>query len=203
MALPGNILIEPFQFSTFEANDQLPRDPLTTDYEFGGINLNDVSAGLRVKSWKVYLNGSNVMISPYPYTTATVLFTGTGITELSLTFDQLMNPVVAFVQDGISKFRWYNASTLSYTVTTLPTDSISPFAYLDDKRKFASDLGLSDILIFFMVNNVLKYVQQRDNYSIVRTLHTFTGIYLKRINRVGMGRNLRMGIETVDTTILA
>lgn len=72
------------------------------DYEMGGVALNDASQGLQVKLWTLYLEGDDVKIKADDVAPTTI-FTAPNITELSLTFDQSMNVVVAYVQAEIGR----------------------------------------------------------------------------------------------------
>ena len=160
-------------------------------YELGGIALNDPSQGLQVRGWRGYADEfGNVWIGPIegPFS---IFQTFPGITELSLTFDQNMNPFLAYVQAGIAKFYWFDTLTSSYENTTLPVGSISPRASLDDKRNFA--IGTSDIILAYIDDGNLIMRMQRDRYEIEYILYPDINIPVvsPSVHDVGMGVNNR------------
>lgn len=167
--LPDGVLSSINVFGYYLSPDD--RDPsLTEDFEWGGIGLNDPSQGLYVQIWKLRLDIDDtdfgtVLISAPNYPEA-VLFSGQGITEISLTFDQNMNPFVAFMQAGEAKFRWFDTVVSGIVTTTLPTGSHSPKTCLDDKRSLETVAGTSDIILGYMRAGSLYYRQQRDRYTI-------------------------------------
>jgi hypothetical protein len=192
MALPGNVLVEPFQPAPFDEPDDVPRVPLTTDLELGGTALNDPSFGLQVKDWKFFYVLDDVVVSPAAGGLTTVLFNRPGVTEVSGAFDQNMNPAVAFV-DGAGAWLWYFDTVLNaYTFLALPAGTRTPFLTMDDKRPTAN--SYNDILLFYVLNTNLTYRQQRNRFGIERILYSFNGPEVD-ILRVGMNKGLRVQIE--------
>lgn len=169
--------------SLLMAGTWLHPDELTShalyDYEMGGIALNDPTEGLRVQVWNLWLQGDDVVTRAPSYGSdpATVLFTDTGITELSLAFDQNMNPFVAYVKDGDAKWWWFDTFDSQTKHSFLPSGSVSPRCCMDDKRE--TQTAANDILLAYVRNNNLYYREQRDRYGVE---------YLKRL--------------TVDATII-
>src|SRR5690625_5280587 len=84
-------------------------DPLT-DYHPGGVALNNSDEGLNVQLWTLTYEGEDVIVTP-EQGDSTTLFSRPGITELSLAFDSLMAPFVAFTDSGGSTFWWFNPAT--------------------------------------------------------------------------------------------
>lgn len=166
--------------------DDLENDSLR-DYELGGIDLNDPSFGLRFQVWTLTLMNDDVVISA-PTVPLTVLFTRTGITELSLAFDQNMNPFVAFVENGVAKFWWYDTVVSQQVFSSLPANSITPRTCLDDKRE--TQTNSSDIILAYLLNDNLYFRAERDRYSVQYLLKT--GVFNPtsglpaRLKRVGM-----------------
>ena len=172
------------------------RDGRTIDYEQGGIALNDPSQGLQVQSWRARLVGNEIKVGPDPYTSETTVITGSGITQISLAFDQNMNPAIAYVQAGVTKLYWYSTALEEMTTTTFAADVRSPFVCMDDKRDAATTMNINDVLLFYVRTNRLCYRQQRDSYNTERTLAWFDGTAVT-INKVGMNVGLRMQVELV------
>lgn len=153
-----------------------PDDRVTTkilDYEEGGIALNDPSQGLEVQVWtlrleiddttelgSVYISGETVA--------ETLLFSGIGITEISLAFDQNMNPAVAYVQAGEAKLRWYDATIPGFTVITFPAGTGAPKCCLDDKRDLQT--SASDIIVCYVRSRTMYFRAQRDRFLVEYTL---------------------------------
>ena len=192
MALPGNVLVEPFQPAAFDEPDDIPRSPLTTDLELGGTALNDASQGLQVRDWKFFYLVSDVVVAPAAGGVTTILFNRPGVTQLSGTFDQNMNPAVTFV-DGAGAWLWFFDTTLNaYTFLELPPGTRTPFLTMDDKRSTAN--SYNDILLFYVFNTNLVYRQQRNRFNVERILHSFNGPQVD-ILRCGMNKGLRVQIE--------
>lgn len=196
MSLPGDALPNTVAAVALLSPDDIGRSARVIDYELGGIALNDGTQGLQVQNWRARLVGTEIRVAPDPYTTETVLVTAAGITQLSLAFDQNMNPVVAYVQSGLTKLYWYSTALQAMTTTTFDAEVRSPFLCMDDKRNAASLLNINDVLLFYIRTNRLCYRQQRDSYNTERTLAWFDGSQVT-INKAGMNVGLRMQIELV------
>ena len=154
------------------SNDALQRTYLTPDsneaaylidYELGGVALNDPSQGLRVKTWTLQLVGDDVTIYADDVA-ATTLFTRTGITEISLAFDQNMRPFVAFVQDGQAKYWWYDTAEGAQVFSDLAAGAVTPRCCIDDKRP--TENGTSDIILAYVLNNDVYFRAQRDRFTV-------------------------------------
>lgn len=163
------------------------------DYEMGGVALNDVSQGLQVKLWTLYMVGDDVTISA-PDVAPTVVFTAQNITELSLAFDQSMQPVIAFVQAEEARLYWYDTTVPGYTTTIFP-DATSPRVALDDKRP--QFVPLSDVILAYVKDNNLYFRAQRDRYLIEYLLKTNVNASLVTI---GMTTNLRFKFKMKTLT---
>lgn len=195
MSLPGDTMAAIAAPAAFLAPDDLGRqNNKRIDYERGGIALNDGSQGLLVQNWRARLVGDNVMIGPDPFTSETLLLTDTGITELSLSFDQNMRPVLAYVAAGQAKLHWYNSSTETQVTTTLAADVRSPFVTMDDKRAVATLLASNDVVLFYVRGSTLFARYQRDQYSVERTMTMAVGSG-STIAKAGMSDGLTVQVE--------
>lgn len=168
MAINGETLSSLPITAHFLSPDDLETYPLMV-FEAGGIGLNNPNEGLYYQTWTLRYEpaSGNVVISA-PNQTATTLFTRSGITEIDLTFDQNMEPFVAFVENGDAKFYWYDTQLGSTTFTNLPSGSLTPRCSLDDKRDFQD--AANDIILAYVHAGALKYRQQRDRYTVEYTL---------------------------------
>jgi len=194
MSLPGDALPSTAANKELLSPDVLGRDAGVEDYERGGVAVSDPSQGLEGYIWRLRRDGNDMKLGRLPYTTETTLFTAAGVTELSLAFDQNMLPTVAYVQPGVASLRWWDATVNNYTTTILPARTRSVFLTMDDKRDFATLLSSNDVLLFYIRDNQLYYLQQRDRYGIARLLYTFGGQEASLV-RVGMNRGGRIQIE--------
>ena len=170
MAIPEDRLAsEPLQEGEFLWGRDNPNLSDVADYEYGGVALNDPSLGHEVQEWHTYVSpdGSQIITSPASGGT-TVLYTGADITEVSCSFDQNMRPAVAFVEAGVAKFEWYDTQLAARTLTILGAGVATPRVTLDDKR--ATQLGASDVLLFYVVATTLYMKRQRDRYEVEYTL---------------------------------
>lgn len=107
-------------------------------------------------------------------------------TELSLTFDQNMNPFVAFVEDGQAWFWWYDPQQAQQVFTQMAPDVVSPRATLDDKRDFAS--VYSNIRLCYIRNGSLYYRRQDERYQTEHLLTDNAGDYLYDVNMASNDR---------------
>jgi hypothetical protein len=174
----------------FKPPDDVDPPNTLTDYELGGVALQDASQGLEVQTWTLRADGDTgqVFIGA-ALVFETLLFTAPGITELSLAFDQNMRPFVAFVQNGQAKYRWYDTVLGANRITNLDPDDISPRCTLDDKREWQVSQGANDIILAYVRGGNLYYRQQRDRYETERLL--YEGVP-GRFLRVGMNSQRRL-----------
>ena len=157
----------------------------TLDFELGGVDLQDPSQGLRVKSWAVYIEGQDIWIAAEDREPV-ILFSRVGIlTEVSLAFDQNMRPVVAFVENGVSTLYWYDTFISNFTFTTLP-DTLTPRVCLDDKRE--TQTGSSDVLLAYIKDNSLYFRMQRDRFQIEYLLRADVNATLKKMGMTNKSR---------------
>lgn len=170
------------------------------DYEMGGVGLNDPSQGSLVKVWWVQLvvdgvkEESRITINSDD-TTPVLFLTAQDITEVSMAFDQNMNPLIAYMQSGDAKFYWYDSLIEDYATLVLPAGSRSPKCCLDDKRY--TQRASSDVLLFYARADKLYYREQRDRYLIEYELATILpgddvlAVGMTNVNRVQVGVGLR------------
>lgn len=168
-----------------------PRDDPLTDYEKGGIGLQNASQGLDVQIWTLRYDentGEFLLSAPnYPETSQFVRF---DVSYVSLSFDSNMNPFISFTEAGVSKFWWYD-SVLGQQVfaESLIATANSPYATLDDRR-FTQN-NSRDVILTYIRSGNLYFRAQRDRYLIEYLLKTgVTGEVLI----AGMGTNLRLQI---------
>ena len=193
--IPDNDLSDTALISgfSFPVKGPSPEDTLQ-DWELAGVALNDSSQGLLVKLWHgvLQINKETGVGSVYveaPSVPLTFLFSGVGITEIALSFDQNMNPFVAYMQGGDAKIYWYDPTVPGMTHTTLPAGCYDLRCTLDDKRRF--NVGDSDIVLSYIRAGVLYMRYQRDRYLVEYTLKTGIGSNARLVS-MAMNNGSRM-----------
>jgi hypothetical protein len=191
--IPDNSLSSTFLPAPYIPPDNRVNTKLL-DYELGGVGLNDATEGLEVQVWTLTLVIDEISTVGTVYITSEngeslEAFTGIGITEGSLAFDQNMNPFVAFMQAGEAKYWWFDTTDSSRKTTTLPAGTEAPKCTLDDKRP--TQTSTSDIIMCYTRTGNLYFRAQRDRYTVEYLLASdVTGQVLK----VGMNEKLRLQI---------
>jgi hypothetical protein len=154
--------------------DSIDPSPVV-DYELGGVALNDPSQGLQVKPWKARLSYDaatsigGIYIGA-PDVEEVLFYSQRGITEMSLAFDQNMQPFICFMQNGQAKYYWFDPTIPGYTTATMAAGVTSPKCCIDDKRKIQT--GTSDIILAYIRAGNLYYREQRDRFTIEYLLKT-------------------------------
>lgn len=192
MALPRDQLSDPFQPAEYLEPDAFGRPVPWVDYEKHGAELNDPSQGWQVRNWRARVAVNDVMLSGFPYTTETVLLTIPGITELSLSFDQNVQPAIAYKTAAGAFLYWYDTTIPGYTTITLPAGITSMYLTMDDKRPIGQ--FYNDILLFYLRANALYYRQQRERFTVERLLKTYVEP-VSYISACGMTKGLRMQLH--------
>lgn len=157
------------------------------DHEDGGVAIEDTSRGLLYQTWSarredgvVYLGADN--------TPDFEILRG-DVSEISFTFDQNMRLVLAYVEDGVAKMRWYDTSAEQDVITVLGADVITPRVALDDKR--TSQLGISDVILMYVRGDAIYHRLQRDRYDTEYLTQEEGGA--AGLVKIGMMRNMRFG----------
>lgn len=165
----------------------------TIDFEDGGFAIQNPSLGLLYQRWRARLFDEG---TPYSYILLDaplvpdfVAFSGPNISEFSFTFDQNMQTVFAYVQNGISYLRWYDSTISGFTITEIGAGVVTPRVSYDDKRSLATNgYQTSDVICAYVRDGNLYYRQQRDRYTIERLLKEGVTPLIK----IGMSRGLRL-----------
>lgn len=187
--LPDNTLSPKAFVNGFSFPVKQPGDFLV-DWELAGVALNDPSQGLMVKLWELNVKpntdtGFQDVVVSAPGVSPIVLFSGNGITEAALSFDQNMNPFVAYLQSGVPKIYWYDPTIPAMTHTTLPAGCYDLRCTLDDKRQF--NVGESDIVLGYIRAGSLCVRYQRERYAVENVL------------RAGIGASARLVSMAMNT----
>ena len=168
----------------------------TECWEIGGIALSDTSEPFAYY-WYGYVKGKAIYLHRSGAEPVTVLAFAGSVTEMSFTFDQNMRPTIAYVENGVAKLYWYDASVAKNVLTLYP-NMTNPRLSLDDKRKF--NIGNSDIIFAYVTDhNRLCYRLQRERYGAEHTLRiddSKTVIAPLKLFEIGMGENNRFIFAT-------
>jgi hypothetical protein len=179
--------------AAYKSPDSIDRPNKLTDYELGGIALQDPSAGLEYQKWTARADKitGDVFLRAEEVPEA-LLFTAPGVTDLSLAFDQNMRPFIAYVQNGRAKYRWYNTVLGANEIVELDVADRTPKCCMDDKRPWPVGQGDNDIILAYLRDGALYYRQQRDRFEVERLLKVDAGT---RLIKVGMNVDRRLQFE--------
>lgn len=156
------------------------------DYEDGGIAINNPSQGLQYQVWQAWIDGGNQIWIGAANTQPIMLIADTDITEVSLTWDQNMNPCVAYVAAGMAKLHWYDSDSNQMVTTEFP-GAKTPRVSLDDKREISIRGGISDIIFAYLIDGNLCHRRQRDRFS--NEILLAENIPAKGLYKIGMNES--------------
>lgn len=162
-----------------------------TDYETGGVALNDGSEGMQVKLWtlRVVNDYKEVQVSA-PGVPWTTLFTRANVIEqASLAFDNNMNPFVTFVEEsGAAYMYWFDSLDSTQKFSALAGGVVDPRCCVDDRR--ATQVENSDIVLAYLRAGSLYVRYQRERYQTEHLMQAGLGTAARLVD-VGMNRGLR------------
>ncbi len=114
----------------------------------------------------------------------TLLFSAPGITEIALSFDQNMNPFVAYTQGADAKFYWYDSTVPGMIHSQLPSGCRTLRCTMDERRVgFSAD---SDILLCYIRSGNFCIRYQRERYQTEHVLRSGVGASCELVS---MARN--------------
>jgi hypothetical protein len=181
MALPGQVLSTNPNPTAYLPPDDRARTDLT-DFELGGIALNDPTEGSEFQTWALTYADPDIIVTPETVGSPSTVIQVAGCTEISLAFDQNMQPLIAYVVGGQAKFYWFDTLLADFTTTDLEANALSPRCGLDDKRFLQT--GTSDVILAYILDGKLVYREQRERYSTPHELAS--GFDNETLYRVGM-----------------
>lgn len=169
----------------------LPVSPLSRSCR-GGIALNDASKGRDYQNWFVWYEVLTGTIKFGPEAipmVATGSIVRPGVLQLSMAFDNNMNPVLAWIDASGGHVRYFSAATQNYVTVDVP-GATSCLVVVDDIRAYSNTL--SDVVFAYTIPTGLWYSYQRNNYA--NPLQASTSVRLLR--RMGMNEFNRLQFET-------
>lgn len=164
-------------------------NPLVS-FEFGGPALQTPTQSRLLRIWAAFYENGVVYIAPEDGLDArTSILSSPSIESLSLAFDSLMNPTLAYMESGLCKLRWYDAQAGAMVTTSWPGVTSCQIT-TDDKRP--ESLGQEDVIFAYVRDKHLYYRQQRDRYTVERLVG---GPVKGVLTKVGMNRAGRLQFE--------
>lgn len=198
MAMPDGVFSSQAIPTTF-VGGRVGRVQKDSDFEYGGVALQDPSRGLQYQVWRSVLRNGFIYLSA-PNTPEYVYLDLPNVTEFSFTFDQNANIIFTYVQNDVVKLRWWDTSLGAYTVSEFQGDKITPRITLDDKRELQR--GISDVILFYVkpirngagdiIDGSLCKRVQRERYLIEHVVATEV---TDGIIKCGMLNNWRLGVQ--------
>lgn len=193
--MPQNKLSQVTVYYVWRGPDQA--DPgVLVDTDMGGIALNDNSQGLDVQLWTFTAVDNQVFVAAANTGGDTLLLTATAgkIEEVLGTFDQNMQPMVAYRVVDQWYYWWFDAVTHGFITSQLPVGTSSCRVAFDDRRRDQSPN--SDILLFYTLNANLYMRMQRDRYQVDYLLRASVHATLLRADMNAINRmQLKMQAE--------
>lgn len=150
-----------------------------------GVALNDASLGIDYQEWVGRLDGSVVTVTPQIGPTSTVHDFAAVVDNLTIAFDNNMQPACCVRAGPDYLFRWYDATVSSFTVMPL-TGVRDAMIRIDEVRD--SYTTLRDVIVSYVRNNVLCFRKTRDRYLIEYPLvavHKYQRLYQCGMNEIG------------------
>lgn len=184
--MPNNVLSSQAINSSFIEPERMNE---LFDYEYGGIDLGDVSQGLQAKLWSCFYENDQIKVSNGLATH--VLLAVENVTALSIAFDFNMRPMVAYLANSHCYLWWYDSLMAAQTTTDLGQDISFPQLALDEKR--SSQSANADVIFSYIKNNKAYMRLQRERFLIE---HEIT--QAKRLIQIGMMKNYRFGFAYYD-----
>lgn len=179
--MPNNVLSSQSINSPFIVPDRL--DELL-DYEYGGIELGNVSQGLQAKLWSCFYENDQIKISN-GLTTQTLIVIE-NVTALSFAFDLNMRPMVAYLANHHCYLWWYDSQAAAQITTDFGPNFTFPQLALDDKRGVQS--ANADVIFSYIKDNKAYMRLQRERFLIEHEIAE-----AKRLVQIGMMTNQRFG----------
>ena len=184
--IPGNAFLSVAQQAAFLLPESL--NVLTTYQRVrGGIALADASQNRDVQDWFVSLAAGTASVGIIGSAPVFTL-AAPGAETISLAFDTAMRVSIAWQVGSVSNFYAFD-TTANVFNTRQFTGTTSCRLVADDVRTV--NQGASDVLLFYTAAGQLLWRQQRDNYTIERTVGATSG----KIYRAGRSAFQRMQIE--------
>jgi hypothetical protein len=186
--IPNNSISSVLEMGGWIINKDDAAYTLTSGYELGAdVYSSSTNASLTSYLWQYGYSNNNITLKRDDLTIVNIIDTIPLLTELSLTFDQNMNPYYTYVQSGNTYLKYYDSTTQSNTTVNYGFGFGSPKVILDYK---INNSAASDVLFIYMKSNTDLCVRvQRERFN---TEHVLKVTDANRILRVGMNTQNRL-----------
>lgn len=201
--LPDSVLSTTAVPAQFTYPRNIPKQPLI-DYEYGGYDIGDASAGLRVKVWKAEFVEGEILVSAIDRAPVAIVSIADPVRDIGLAFDQHMQPFLTWeLEDGRCFYRWFDPLIPGFTITQLPSDTFTPRCCIDDTRDTLVREGQSDIILAYCrhvsENSNLYFRAERERYQTEHLL--LEGAGPAGLIQIGMNRKLRMQFQLSTASV--
>lgn len=161
------------------------RQSVFFDYEWGGLDFQNNSTGLKSFLWKCrYTRDGQMRV--YNELVSHDILTIRNVTEIAFAFDLNMQPVLAYILNNTTYLRWFDTTVKDFIVTTIGAVE-HPRLALDTREP--SQSGQADVILAYTRKGLLYMRQQRERYGIEHWLGKAPG----RLWHTGMMKNYRFG----------
>lgn len=205
MPLPSYLFKTSSSGNNYLSPDDTPSGVETVSKERGGVAISDASQGLTGYIWQskyTILTGTITLQNITSGVDYNILTGVMNVTSISFAFDSNMRPFIAYtITTGEAYYYWYDTVTETYVTTQLPAGATYPLACHDDKRAFAVTGNRSDVLLFYLYNNIVYCRVQRERYSIDHRCATLTAG--SKLKNVGMTTGLLVKLQVADGSLVS
>ena len=175
---------------TYLAPDNLQGYTRRVDYERAGIAIGDPSKGLNYQNWRAYyVTAERAVHLANDEGFDQVMFQSIGLTQLALSFDFNMRPVIAYTENGFTWIRHFVSDTV--TNKYLIPSAAQPRLTLDDKRQ--ANAVNADVCLFYLNGQNICVRYQRESWGTEHILAR--DVKGTRLGRVGMTTGWRVQLE--------
>lgn len=175
---------------TYLSPDNLQGYTRRVDYERAGKAIGDPSRGLNYQNWRAYyVTSERAVRLSNDEGFDQVMFSSIGLTELTLSFDFNMRPVIAYTENGFTWLRHFVSDTTA-TKLLIPS-AVQPRLCLDDKRQ--DNAANADVCLFYLNGPNICVRYQREGWGVERILAR--DVKGTRLGRVGMTTGWRVQLE--------
>lgn len=193
--LPNNNLLTPIpkvSQPNYSSADHFGWSKVINYYQ-GPISLTSIIGGVVVQQWVCRTYPNKVTVQASNMATEHVIATGVDITEATAAVNSNGYIHAAWVDQGITKFRWFNTAINDSVVTTLSNNEKCPKMILDDPRQEIS--ASADVILFYIKQNQLNnadnglyFRYQRDRFVSETQINNCNWLSLEKVYLTKFGR---------------
>lgn len=156
--------------TVYQTEDSFSFDINIKETIYGGIDLNDSSFGLNYQLWDISYVNNQVIVTSRLNNKQYIIYEIENATDISVVFDQNMNPWCLYQKEEQYYFYWYDVTINQYSLT-LFENIVTPFMFMDLIGSIFSDQ--SSINIFYIKDGKIYCTQQSSRFTVQNLLYTF------------------------------